>query len=124
MAGKRITPVFTQNFAENLGAIEAFLGDKRRAAFRHLVSRLLDDLVPTLCRFPFSGRSFLTYPIRSLEARAAVRRLKRSLQPSDNLREFILDEYLLLYLVRGDQVIFLSIKHHRQLSFDLPRFWP
>jgi len=124
MAGKRLAPVFTQNFAENLLAIETFLGDDGRATFGHLVDRVLDDVVPTLCRFPFSGRSFLTHPIRSLEARSAVRRLKRALQPSDNLREFILDEYLLLYLVRRDQMIFLSIKHHRQLSFDLPRFWP
>lgn len=36
----------------------------------------------------------------------------------------ILDEYLLLYFIRKNQAIFLSIKHHRQLSFDLHRFWP
>jgi hypothetical protein len=124
MAGKRLTPVFTQNFAENLGAIQTFLGDEGRAAFDHLLDRLFDDLVPTLCRFPSSGRSFLSHPIRSLEARSAVRRLTRSLQPGDDLREFVFDEYLLLYMPRHTQVIFLSIKHHRQLSFDLSRFWP
>jgi len=42
----------------------------------------------------------------------------------DNLREFVFDECLLLYMPRHTQVIFLSIKHHRQLSFDLSRFWP
>jgi plasmid stabilization system protein ParE len=124
MAGKRLAPVFTQNFAENLDAIQTFLGDEGRSAFRHLVDRLLDDVVPTLCRFPLSGRSFLAQPIGSLEARTALRRLKRALQPRDDLREFIFDEYLLLYLPRDAQVIFLAIKHHRQLSFDLPRFWP
>jgi hypothetical protein len=124
MAGKPLAPVFTQNFAENLRAIQTFLGDEGRAAFDHLLDRLFDDLVPTLCRFPFSGRSFLAHPIRSLEARTAVRRLKRALQPGDDLRGFIFDEYLLLYLARDNQLIFLSIKHHRQLSFDLPRFWP
>jgi hypothetical protein len=35
----------------------------------------------------------------------------------------ILEEYVTLYLVRGDRVVFLAIKHHRQLSFDLGRFW-
>jgi plasmid stabilization system protein ParE len=124
MAGKRLTPVFTQNFAENLEAIRTFLGDEGRQAFRHLVARVLDDVVPTLCRFPLSGRSFLAQPIGSLEARSAVRRLKRALQPGDDVREFIFDDYLLLYLPRDTQVIFLSIKHHRQLSFDLSRFWP
>jgi hypothetical protein len=34
-----------------------------------------------------------------------------------------MDDYLVLYLVRRHQVIFLAVKHHRQLSFDLTRFW-
>jgi|OpeIllAssembly_1097287.scaffolds.fasta_scaffold105670_1 plasmid stabilization system protein ParE len=124
MAGKRLTPVFTQNFAETLDAIRTFLGDDGRQAFDRLVDRLLDDVVPTVCRFPSAGRSFLAQPVGSLEARSAVRRLKRSLQPHDEVREFIFDDYLLLYLVRGTRVFFLSVKHHRQLSFDLSRFWP
>ena len=77
-----------------------------------------------LCRFPFSGRSFLAQPIRSLEARTAVRRVKRALQPGDDLRRFIFDEYLLPYFPRNTQVTFLSITPHRQLSVDLSRFWP
>ena len=124
MAAKRLTPVVTRNFAENLEAIRTFLGDEGRQAFGRLVERILNDVVPTLCRFPFSGRSFLAQPVRSLETRAAVRRLKRSLQSGDDIREFIFDDYLLLYLPRDARVIFLSIKHHRQLSFDLSRFWP
>ena len=124
MAGKRLAPVFTQNFAETLDAIRTFLGDDGRQAFDRLVDRLLDDVVPTVCRFPSAGRSFLAQPVGSLEARSAVRRLKRSLQPHDEVREFIFDDYLLLYLVRGTRVFFLSVKHHRQLSFDLSRFWP
>jgi hypothetical protein len=28
-----------------------------------------------------------------------------------------------LYAVRGNQIDLLAIKHHRQLSFDLKRFW-
>jgi hypothetical protein len=109
---------------ENLEAIRIFLGDEGRATFKRLLHRLFDDLVPTFCRFPRSGRAFLAYPIRSLEARSAVRCLKRLLRPRDDLRDFILDEYLLLYLLRDARVIFLAIKHHRQLSFDLHQFWP
>ncbi len=124
MPGRRFRPVFTENFVENLDAIQTFLGEERHAVFHRLLDRLFDDLVPTLCRFPLSGRAFVAHSIGSVEARTAVRSLKRFLQPGDDLREFILDEYLLLYLVRGTQVIFLSIKHHSQLSFDLHLFWP
>ena len=124
MAGKQLTPVFTENFAKNLDTILDFLGEDGRPAFARLLDHLFADLVPTLCQFPQSGRSFFDHPSRSLETRAARRRLRRLIRLGDDLREFILNEYLLLYLVRGNQVIFLSIKHHRQLSFDLHRFWP
>ncbi|MGE3152641.1 MAG: hypothetical protein AB7G48_05925 [Nitrospiraceae bacterium] len=49
--------------------------------------------------------------------------LSRLLQPGDNLREYIMDDYLILYLVRRHELVFLSMKHHRQLSFDLAQFW-
>ena len=124
MAGRRLSPIFTENLAENLDAIRDFLGEDGRAAFARLLDHLLDDLVPMLCEFPRSGRRFLDHPSRSLETRAVRRRLRRLMRPGDELREFILEEYLLLYLARRNQVIFLSIKHHRQLSFDLHRFWP
>jgi hypothetical protein len=35
----------------------------------------------------------------------------------------VVDDYPALYLVRGREIIFLAIKHHRQLSFDLRRLW-
>lgn len=124
MAAKRLTAVFTENFSENLAAIRIFLGAEGRARFERLLDRLFEDLVPTLCRFPRSGRAFLAHPIRSLEARTAVRRLTSRLRPGDDLREFLLDEYLLLYLLRDARVIFLAIQHHRRLSFDLHQFWP
>jgi plasmid stabilization system protein ParE len=124
MAGRRRTPLFTQNFSENLEGIRAFLGDEGQAAYRHLLDRLLADIVPTLCRFPLSGRQLLKHPIRSLEVRALTKRLEGLLELGDDLREFILDDYIVLYLLRKTQVIFLSLKHQKQLSFDLARFWP
>jgi plasmid stabilization system protein ParE len=124
MAGKRLTAVFTENFSENLEAIRIFLGPEGRARFERLLDRLFDDLIPTLCRFPRSGRVFLAHPIRSVEARTAIRRLKRLLRAGEDVREFILDEYLLLYLVRDARIIFLAVEHHLQLSFDLHQFWP
>ena len=49
--------------------------------------------------------------------------MKGLLQEGADLREFIQGEFLLLYLVRGNRIVFLSVKHHRQLSYDLQRFW-
>ena len=121
MAAKR--PVFTENFSANLTAIQAFLGPEAEKAFKRFLGRLFDEVIPTLCRFPRSGRAFLGHAIRSSEAKAMAKKLRRRLGHADDLREFIVDDYLLLYLVRGEQIVFLSIKHHRQLSFDLKRFW-
>lgn len=121
MAGKR--PRFTENFSANLSAIEEFLEPHSRTTFRHFLARLFDDAIPTLCRFPQSGRSFLARTIKSTKARVLSKRLSTLLGKQDDLRECVMDEYLVLYLVRRDQVIFLAVKHHRQLSFDLKGFW-
>jgi len=80
-------------------------------------------VVPTICRYPQGGRQFFAHTIRSSEAGALVKKLRRRLERSDDLREYIVEDYLLLYLIRGERIVFLAIKHHRQLSFDLKGFW-
>ena len=123
MAAKGPTPVFTQNFLRNLDAIEAFLEPDGKAAFQRFLDRLFEDIVPLLSRYPRSGRDFLGHRIGSIEAQGLVRRLKKLLRSEDELREFVIDDYVVLYLLRRRRLIFLAIKHHRQLSFDLRRFW-
>jgi len=39
------------------------------------------------------------------------------------LREYLSGDYLLLYALIERTVYLLSIKHHRQLSFDFDRLW-
>lgn len=121
MADKR--PVFTENFSANLTDIEAFLGSEGRAAYKRLLNRLFDESIPTLCRFPQSGRPFLNHAIKSTKAETLTKDLRRLLGKDDEVREYIMDEHLILYLVHRDKVVFLSAKHHRQLSFDLKQFW-
>lgn len=121
MAGK--PPRFTENFSANLTAIEEFLGSHGGRALHRVLDRLFDDAIPTLCRFPQSGRSFLTRAVRSTKANTRTKELRKLLTKGDDLREFVKDDYLVLYLVRRGQVIFLAMKHHRQLSFDLKGFW-
>lgn len=121
MAGKR--PRFTENFSANLTAIEEFVAPHSRTAFHRFLDRLFEDVIPTLCRFPQSGRAFLTRAVKSTKANARTKDLRKFLNTGDDLREFVMDDYLVLYLVRRRQMIFLAVKHHRQLSFDLKRFW-
>jgi hypothetical protein len=121
MADRR--PIFTENFSANLIAIENFLGREGEASFKTLLHRLFDDIIPILCRFPHSGHVFLSHPIRSAEAKTVAKKLRVRLRDSKALREFVVDDYLVLYLIQPERLVFLSIKHHRQLSFDFRRFW-
>lgn len=123
MAVSGFKPVFTGNFSSKLSDVQTFLGEGGSRAFDRLFKHLVDDIVPMLCRFPRAGRSFLERSIRSNEALALVQKLQEKLKAGDDLREFIADEYLILYVVRAKQIAFLSIRHHRQLTFDLRRFW-
>ena len=123
MAAK-VRPLFTENFAANLDSVRLFVEPEGRSAFRRLLGRIFDDIVPALCRFPQSGRSFLAHAVRSLEAQALLDRLKVMLRKGDDLREFVVDDYIILYLIRRSRLYFLAIKHHRQLSFDFRRLWP
>ncbi len=122
MAG-RARLLFTNNFARNLDAIESFLSVEGRAAFQRLLDHLFEDICPQLARFPKSGRSFLDHQVGSTEARALVERFKEKLRAGDDLREFVVDAFVVLYLIRENRIYFLAIKHHRQLSYDLLRFW-
>ena len=121
MAGKR--PRFTENFSTKLTAIEEFVAPHSQMAFHRFLDRLFDDVIPTLCRFPQFGRAFLTHAVKSTKANARTKDLRKFLNKGDDLREFVMDDYLVLYLAHQRQVIFLAVKHHRQLSFDLKRFW-
>ncbi len=121
MADKK--PVFTENFSANLTTIQDFLGPERANVYQRLLARLFDDIIPTLSTFPRSGRSFLDNITYSNESVSLVSKLMDKLKPGDDLREFIVDDYLVLYIVRGNRIFFLSIKHHRQLSYELKRFW-
>ncbi|MBI3804972.1 MAG: type II toxin-antitoxin system RelE/ParE family toxin [Nitrospirae bacterium] len=123
MAGKLRTPVFSENFIRNLDAIQSFLKPQGGRAFDDLLDRLVDEIVPMLRRYPQPGRLFLSHPIHSREGQLLLRKLKAKMKKGDDLREFVSEESLILYLLRGTRIIFLSIKHHRQLSFDLRRFW-
>lgn len=121
------TVKLTAHFETNLQEIDAFLQDADIPhAFDMLLDELTDTVVPNLERYPSIGRLFLERPARSVEALNGIERLTKQLDAIDvngELREYVMTHYLLLYARIGSTVYLLSIRHHRQLSFDLEGHW-
>jgi hypothetical protein len=114
----------TANFQQNLDSIREFLVEQEaEAGFDKLISFLFGDVIPNLERFPKMGRDFLARAPLSDEGRLKLHALRVKSGNNTDVREYITDEYLLLYAVRDSVVFMLSIRHHRQLSFDLRTHW-
>ena len=123
MAKKRVSVKVTANFEANLEAVKTFLAESDAAfAFDALLDGLLDSVIPNLEQFPKLGRPFLSRPVHSVEAHEKVQKLKIRIGGGD-LREYLTGGYMILYALIDQTVYLLSIKHHRQLSFDFARLW-
>ena len=119
----------TASFLARLDAIEAFLVEAGAGfAFDDLLADIRATVIPNLRRFPRIGRRYLANPPQSAEALAQLAALPAGVP--DALREYLHGDYLLLYSVADAPeqaqatVYLLSIRHHRQLSFDFARLWP
>ena len=115
----------TASFLERLDAVESFLAEVDAAfAFDDLLAGLRTTVIPNLARFPRIGRRYLDNPPQSAEALAQLATLPPGVAGA--LREYLHGDYLILYAAMEAQaaVYLLSIRHHRQLSFDFARLWP
>ena len=113
----------TASFLERLASIDAFLAEADAAfAYDDLLAGLRDTVVPNLARFPRIGKRYLDQPPHSAEALAQLAQLPAG--AADALRVYLHSDYLVLYTVTDTTVFLLSIRHHRQLSFDFARLWP
>lgn len=115
----------TASFLERLATIEAFLTEAGAAfAFDDLLAELRAAVIPNLARFPRIGRRYLDNPPQSAEAMAQLAALPAG--AAGALREYLHGDYLMLYVpVEANATVYLlSIRHHRQLSFDFARLWP
>lgn len=113
----------TDSFIARLEAIEAFLTEADAAlAYDELLASLRATVVPNLARFPLMGRRYLDQPPQSVEALGQLRQLPAG--AADRLRVYLHGDYLLLYAVMDGVVYLLTIRHHRQLSFDFAGLWP
>lgn len=129
MADQLYRVELTASFLERLDSIEAFLLEADAGfAFDDLLAEIRATVIPNLRRFPRIGRRYLANPPQSAEALAQLAALPAG--APDALREYLHGDYLLLYSVVEAPaqvqatVFLLSIRHHRQLSFDFARLWP
>ena len=115
----------TASFLERLESIEAFLREADALqAYDALLAALRDTVIPNLRHFPRMGRRYLDQPPQSAEAIAQLGRLPAG--AADGLQVLGSGGYLILYAEekKSTTVYLLSIRHHRQLSFDFARLWP
>ena len=125
MAKSRYRVELTASFLQRLDAIEAFLLEAGAGSvFDTLLAELRGTVIPNLRRFPRIGRRYLVNPPQSAEALAQLAVLPTG--APDALREYPHGDYLILYapMDANTTVYLLSIRHHRQLSFDFARVWP
>jgi hypothetical protein len=110
------------HFADCLLAVHAFLVEQDAASASVRLSQLKRDLreMKTMLAWsPASGR-----PARFLKPNSAQASLRlagvQQLAQSANLpylREFVIGSHLVLYAHSDTEVVLLSIKHHRQLTY-------
>ena len=115
----------TASFLERLDAIEVFLTEADASfAFDKLLAELRKTVIRNLARFPRIGRPYLDNPPQSAEALAQLATLPAG--TANALREYLHGDYLLLYaaMEANTTVYLLSIRHHRQLTFDFSAYWP
>ena len=124
---------YTANFEARLQGIEAFWTENDfPQGYDRLLDELLDTVVPNLERHPRMGRSFMSRQPESIEAQKLHEKLQAKIaahdQPAD-MREYVMTDHLVLYAIleataaKPLTLYLVSIKHHKQLSFDFVRLW-
>ena len=122
---RRVAVKITANFERNLASIREFLVSADAApAFAALVEDLTDRMIPAMERFPDIGADFVSRAPLSREGQVLFDRLVALAGPDAQVRQWIEGDYVVLYRVRRSSIFLLSIKHHRQLSFDFGGHWP
>lgn len=124
MADRSMRVTLVPFFLQRLDALDAYwtdCGSPKR--YDELLALLEETVIPNLRRFPRLGRPYLDSPPASAEAMTTLGHLPAG--SAEALRVLVVDDYLILYLHDAERAMvrLLSIRHHRQLGFDLPRAW-
>ena len=114
----------TAHFLDRLKTIEAFLAsNENSSAYEDLLDDLSGNIIAYLSEFPLIGRPFVSQKPQSVESLSALAQVStRSLSA---LREYVHKNYIILYSVdeRSPAIYLLTIRHHRELSFDFEKLW-
>ncbi|MEI6760939.1 MAG: hypothetical protein WCO22_10875 [Betaproteobacteria bacterium] len=110
------------HFADCLLAVHAFMVEQDAASAPARLTQLKRDLremTTVLAWSPAGGRPARFLKPNSAQASlrlAAVQQLAQSAN-LPHLREFVIGSHLVLYAHSDSEVVLLSIKHHRQLTY-------
>lgn len=110
------------HFADCLLAVHAFMVEQDAASAPARLAQLkrdLRDMTTMLAWSPASGRPARFLKPKSAQASlrlAAVQQLAES-AGLPQLREFVMGSHLVLYAHSDTEVVLLSLKHHRQLTY-------
>ena len=125
MTARRAAVRVTANFERNLVDIRDSLSAAGApSAFQALIEHLETRVIPAIERFPDIGADFAAKAPLSREGQVLFERLVGLAGPNAKVRQLVEDDYIILYIARGSALFLLSIKHHRQLSFDFSGHWP
>ena len=110
------------HFAGCMQAVHAFMVEQDAASAPARLTQLkrdLRDMKTLLAWSPASGRPARFLRPNSAQASlrlAAVQQLAQSVG-LPNLREYVIGSHVVLYAHSDTEVVLLSLKHHRQLTF-------
>lgn len=113
--------VVASTFRVSLREISLYYRDLRDtfpdagARFRRLVEGLTLEILPSIARQPGLGRRFALYRDDNPVERRWVASVEAVLaeHPGAELREWLSDQFALLYVVTDAVVVFVALKHHR-----------
>ena len=114
----------SHNFLSNLDTIAEFLLEiepHEASARFDTLRREIDELIGLLEAHPAIGRPARFLASRSIQARERASRVGRLAQSlgMQELREYVLKDYVVLYANSSSEVVLLALKHQRQLQYRI-----
>ncbi|SAK41131.1 hypothetical protein AWB76_00245 [Caballeronia temeraria] len=125
---KRATIRISSEFKARITDIERYWnGVDRPESFLRLIEAIDKTVIPVLRRFPALGRRLLNSKPDTVDALLASEEIAEMTKSGGvhqgELHEHLFDDYVLLYLLCGDTIIFLSLRHMKEISSEFRELW-